>query len=308
MNALRKALADYLLMRRSLGYGLVRSEKLLTQFLGYLEARGEHRVTSENALAWANLPASAHQSWRSYRLCAVRGFARHLKAFDPATEVPPAELAPWRACRATPYLYSDKAIARLMAAAGSLSTPHRAATYRTLIGLLAVSGMRAGEAVASNREDLDRASGVLTITNGKFGKSRELPLHESTVAALERYMRRPDRPKQAAKEHALFVSTAGTRLLYCNVSWTYGLLVARAGLKPRSASCRPRLHDIRHSFAVHTMLDSYRRDGDAAARLSLLSSYLGHVHPSHTYWYLSAAPELLSLASRRLERHLAGRS
>ena len=195
-----------------------------------------------------------------------------------------------------------------MAAAGSLSTPHRAATYRTLIGLLAVTGVRVGEAVALNGEDLDRAAGVLTITKGKFGKSRELPLHESTVAALDRYMRRPDRLNQPARSRALFLSTAGTRLLYCNVSWTYGLLVARAGLKPRSASCRPRLHDVRHSFAVNTMLDSYRRDGDAAARLSLLSSYLGHVHPSHTYWYLSAAPELLALAGRRLERYLTGGS
>jgi integrase len=295
-------------MRRALGYTLKRTEKLLAQFLTYLEDRGEERVSTETALAWARLPTGAHRSWGSYRLSAVRGFAAHLRAIDPATEVPPADLLPWQPCRATPYLYSEEDVARLMAEAATLRTPHRVATYRTLIGLLAVTGMRVGEAIALDRGDFDSINGLLTVRKGKFGKSRELPLHPTTVDALRDYLHRGDRPRSAASIPALLVSTAGARLLYTNVQCTFHQLVCRAGLKPRSTSCRPRLHDLRHSFAVRTVLDGYRGDGDTEARLALLSTYLGHVAPGNTYWYLSAAPELLELAGARLERHLGGAS
>jgi integrase len=147
---------------------------------------------------------------------------------------------------------------------------------------------------------------VLTVRVGKFGKSRGLPLHPSTVTALGNYLRRSDRPRVPANESALFVSTAGTRLLYGCVHRTFRTLLRHAGIVPRSLACRPRLHDLRHGFAVNTILDGYRDDGDPGARLALLSTYLGHTDPSHTYWYLSAAPELLSLAGRRLEKHLGG--
>jgi integrase/recombinase XerD len=131
-------------------------------------------------------------------------------------------------------------------------------------------------------------------------------LHPSTVTALGEYLRRGDRPCSPLKSPALFVSTAGTRLLYTNVQPTFHQLVCQAGLKPRSALCRPRLHDMRHGFAVNTIRDSYRNGGDPRARLALLSTYLGHVDPGKTYWYLSAAPELLQLAGERLEHHLGG--
>ena len=188
------------------------------------------------------------------RLSVVRRFAAHLHGIDPATEVPPANLLPGRNCRATPYLYSEEDIIALMTAAEALRTPHREATYRTLIGLLAVTGMRIGEAIGLDRDDFDAASGVLTIRNGKFGKSRELPLHPSTVIALSDYLRRTDRPRRPPNTPALFVSTAGTRLLYTNVQNTFHQLVGRAGIAPRSAACRPRLHDLRHAFAVRTLL------------------------------------------------------
>ncbi|WP_431860472.1 tyrosine-type recombinase/integrase [Azospirillum sp.] len=206
----------------------------------------------------------------------------------------------------TPYLYSEEDIAALIEAAGTLCTPHRAATYRSLIALLAVTGMRIGEAIGLDRDDLDAGNGLLVIRNGKFGKSRELPLHPSTVTALGDYLRRADRPSQAANAPALLVSTAGSRLRYNNVQNTFHRLAGRAGLTSRSALCRPRLHDLRHSFAVNTILDGYRDSGDPGARLALLSTYLGHVDPGKTYWYLSAAPELLKLVGDRLERHLGG--
>jgi len=306
MSPLRQALIDYLAVRRALGYTLKRTAKLLAQFVTYLEDRGETRVSTETALAWATLPTSAHPSWPYGRLGVVRGFAAHVRTIDPATEIPPADVLPRQRCRATPYLYSDADVAALMRAAATLRTLHRVATYRTLIGLLVVSGMRVGEAIGLNRGDFDSTNGLLIVRHGKFGKSRELPLHPSAVEAVRRYLQRRDRPPAAARTPALLVSTAGTRLLLGKVESTFHQLVSRAGLTPRSASCRPRLHDHRHSFAVRTVLDGYRDGGDPGARLSLLSTYLGHVEPRDTYWYLSAAPELLALAAGRLERHLGG--
>ncbi len=306
MNALRQALVDYLAVRRILGYRLARTEKLLAQFLAFVEDRGEKHLTTETALAWATLPTGVHRSWMSARLSAVRHFAIHLHGIDPATQVPPANILPGRTCRATPYLYSAEEISALMTAAATLRGSHRKATYRTLIGLLAVSGMRVGEAIGLDCDDFDAVNGVLTIRNGKFGKSRELPLHPSTVTALGDYLRRGDRPRQPPNMPALLLSPAGTRLLYTNVQNTFQQLVRHCGIAPRSAACRPRLHDVRHSFAVNTILDAYRDGGDPGARLATLSTYLGHINPGHTYWYLSAAPELLKLASDRLERHLGG--
>jgi integrase len=231
----------------------------------------------------------------------VRGFAAYLHTLDPAVEIPATDLLPWRPRRAIPYLYSPTDIAALLTAAESLPTPLRRATIGTLIGLLAVTGIRVGEALALDREDLDGEHGLLVVRHGKFGKSRELVLHPTTVAALRDYLRERDRLHPAPVSPALLISTAGTRLLYCNVHWTFRRLMQRAGLAPRSAACRPRIHDLRHSFAVNAMLDAYAHGHDGQRRLTLLSTYLGHVDPAGTYWYLSASPELLAIAAQRLE-------
>ena len=304
---LRAALADYLGLRRALGYRLARPEKLLGQFLDFLERRGEAIITVAAALDWARLPAETGSNWWAYRLSAVRGFATYLHALDPEHEVPAAELLPQRPHRASPYLYSDADIAALIAATSSLRNPLRRATFATLIGLLAVTGIRVGEAIALDRGDVDLADGRLVVRRGKFGKARELTLHPSTVEALRRYQRLRDRLAPATDTPALLVSSAGTRLIYCNVHHTFHRLVALAGLRPRSGSCRPRIHDLRHSFAVATMLDAYAAGQDGQTRLTLLSTWLGHVHPGSTYWYLSASPELMALAGQRLEAHLASR-
>jgi integrase len=304
MIALRPALHDYLSMRRALGYKLQRAEKLLTQFVGFIETSGSERISTELALAWATLPAQGAKDWWSGRLTVVRGFAAYLHTLDPATEVPPTELLPARSHRAVPYLYSDDDVVALMAAAETLRSPLRVLTYQTMIGLVAVTGMRIGEAIRLDRHDLDLDGGVLTVRLSKFGKSRELPLHASTLDALRVYLNRRDQLHPRPTAPSLFISMAGTRLLYCNVNWTFLRLLRHAGLRPHSATCRPRLHDLRHSFAVHTVMEAYRSDADVAVRLPLLSTYLGHLHPANTYWYLSAAPELLALAGKRLERSL----
>jgi len=307
MSRLDPALADYLALRRSLGFRLVRAGKLLAQFTAYLDAQGADTVTVEAALAWATLPPGAGSRWHAMRLTVVRGFATHLHALDPVHELIPADLLRDRGGRATPYLYGDAEIAALMEATGTLRTPFGAATYATLIGLLSVAGLRVGEAIRLDRDDLDPAAGTLTIRMTKFGKSRLVPLHPTTVTALRDYLGRPDRPRPRIPMTTLFSSSAGTRLRYCVVNRTFLKLVRTAGLRPRSAACRPRLHDLRHTFAVRTVLDAYRADLDVGARLPILSTYLGHVSPAATYWYLSAAPELLAAAGERLERHLGGR-
>jgi integrase len=307
MSPLREALADYLKLRRALGYKLERAEKLLGQYLDYLEGLGAETITVENALGWVMLPAVGSGHWWAFRMSVVRGFASHLHALDSVHEVPPADLFPSRVHRTVPYLYSEEQISALMAAASSLRFELRQATYRTLIGLLSVSGMRVGEAIHLDNDDVDLRHGVVTVRDTKFGKSRELPLHRSTVGALRGYLRLRDRHQPTRVSAAAFISPAGTRLLYCNVSHTFIQLVERAGLKARSARCRPTLHGLRHSFAVRTLLGWYRAGVEIQPRLPLLSTYLGHVHPKDTYWHLTAAPELLQLAAGRLERSQGGR-
>lgn len=304
MSALRQALADYLSMRRALGYKMDKTERLLSQFMTFAEARGETHLRIETALTWATQPANAATIWTSRRLAAVRLFARHLRAIEPATEVPPADLLPGRKRRATPYLYAPREISDLMSATRILRGSHLQATYCTLIGILAATGMRIGEAISLDRDDFDAANGILTIRNGKFGKSRELPLHPTVVTALDDYLRRDDRPGQAATS-ALLSCSAGRRLRYKNAQPTFQKLLLHCGIAPRSATCRPRIHDLRHGFAVNTIIDGYKA-GEPSTRLAILSTYLGHVDPAGTYWYLSAAPELLELAGERLDRHLGG--
>lgn len=292
-------------MRRALGYKLERHGQLLERFLDELEARGIETITVDNALAWATAPRRGGRSHPN-RLQAIRAFARYLASIDIPVEVPPSDLLPERRRRAVPYLYSDQELAALLRAAQTLRSEHRQATFRTLIGLLAATGMRRGEAIALDRDDFDQTTGVLVIRAGKFGKSRELPLHPSAVDALGEYLRRPDRPRPVVPEEALLIADDGRRLSQNVVNHTFRALVVRAGLRPRSAACRPRAHDLRHTFAVRTLLDAYRSGEPIGPRLVALSTYLGHSGPSQSYWYLEAAPELMALASERLERHLGG--
>ncbi|SDT12158.1 tyrosine-type recombinase/integrase [Actinoplanes derwentensis] len=303
MSALRQTLADYLAVRRALGYKLERAEKLLGQFLDYLHDEDAHTVTVEHALAWATAPAG-DPWWHALRLNAVRPFAVYLHARDPRHEVPPAGLIRYGSSRATPYLYSPAQIDALVATARQLPFPLHALVYPVLIGLLAVTGMRVGETLALQDQDVDAQQGIVTVRDGKFGKSRLLPVHPSTIDALLRYRQAREQFVPATVVRALFVSSSGGPMDRPNVGRTFRQIAKNAGVTARSAACRPRVHDLRHSFAVATLLDAYRNGDDVQAMLPRLSTYLGHVKPKDTYWYLSAAPELLGLAGERLERHL----
>jgi integrase/recombinase XerD len=301
VSSLRNAVEDYLRMRRALGYKLETPGRQLEQFVSYLEQTGAQTVTIENAVAWATQPAEADPGYWGARLSVVRQFARHLQTIDPACEVPPARLLPYRSQRAIPYPYTPEQIAALMRAAARLPSPLMAATYPTLFGLLAVSGVRIGEAIGLDRDDVDARHGLLRVINSKFGKSREVPLDASAMWALNRYARRRDQLCPRPASEAFLLSTAGTRLQGPHIHRVFSRLRRTVGLEPRSLRCRPRLHDLRHRFAVSTLIDWYRAGVDVQARLPWLSTYMGHAEPSDTYWYLSAAPELLGLAARRLE-------
>ncbi len=304
MTPLAASVSDYLLVRRALGYKLARTEKLLGQFVAHCETVGAATVTTEVAVAWATLPVDGTAWWWSQRLGVVRAFATWLQAQDPATEVPATGVfGPARSERAVPYLYTDAEVTALMDAAACLRYPLQRATYRTLVGLLAVTGMRVGEAIALDRGDVSWEQGQLTVERSKLNKSRHVVLHPSSLDALASYAKLRDELCPRPNATSFLVSSAGTRLVYCNVWTLFHKLVLRAGLQARSPRCRPRIHDFRHSFAVQTLIDWYSADVDVEASLPTLSTFMGHVDPKSTYWYLSATPELLALAAHRLERH-----
>jgi integrase/recombinase XerD len=301
VSDLHQAVEQYLAVRRALGFKLEREGQLLDDFAGFCARRGEPAVTAAAALDWATLPQGADPCWWAARLTAVRTFARWRAAFDPATEVPPAGLLPQRSRRAEPYPYTDADILALLEQARAIRSPLRAATYHTLIGLLAVSGMRVGEAIALDRGDVDPAQRVLHVRHAKFGKSRLVFCHPSTADALRQYARIRDAHQPNPATPAFFVSTAGTRLIYKNVHQCFHHLAAQAGLAPLGPRCRPRIHDLRHRFALQALLGWYRDGTGIGQQLPALSAYLGHVRPQDTYWYLRAAPELLALAAERLQ-------
>lgn len=303
MSTMRQAAEDYLALRRALGFKLEKPGGLVLQFADHLDRLGTRQVTIAVTLSWAREPAGADPMWWAYRLSAARGFTAYLLPRFPGTQVPPADLMPLRTRRAIPYLYSHQDIEALMRAARGLRSPMVAATYETLIGLLAVTGLRIGEAINLGSTDVDLTSAILVVRDGKFGKSREVPLHPSTAQALGEYARQRDRTFAPTGAGTFLVSTTGTRLSHSRVGTTFRGLVRSAGLRPRSPRCRPRLHDLRHTFAVNTLLAWYRQGEDVQAKLPLLSTFLGHVDPAATYWYLSTAPELMALACERLEQN-----
>jgi len=302
VSALADAARDYLQLRNSLGHDLAEHHRELPRLVAFLEAEGLPTVTVAAALAWAQGPgAGPATSIPPRRMTIARGFARYLAGIDARTEVPPPGLIAGRRRWRPPFIYTPGDIEALMAQARQL-TPMPAATHETLIGLLAATGLRVGEAIRLDRADIDWTSAVLMIRESKFGKTRMVPVLGSTLDMLGRYARIRGRLcPQAAATAGFFVSTAGTRLIYARVGQVFRRLRDRAGIGA-GADRRPRIHDLRHTFAVRTLLGWYQAGQDVEARLPVLSTYLGHRDPRSTYWYLSAAPELLALAAGQLER------
>jgi len=304
MISLRKAVENYLTMRRSLGFKLRDMGYNLHHFVSFMEQQEASIITAELALRWAQQPQDVQPAHWAARLSFVRSFARYWSATDPRTEIPPMGLLPYRTKRATPYIYSDEEIEKILKAAKNLppSTGLRPWTYYTLFGLMAVTGMRISEVIHLDRGDVDLDQELLTIRLTKFNKSRLIPLHPITAKKLMMYLNRRDQLYPRSTAARFFLSNQGTPLTDCMARWTFVKLSRQIGLRKVGDSFGPRLHDLRHRFAVTTLLHWYQTGVDVEQRLPVLSTYLGHAHVTDTYWYLSAIPELLALTKDRLEK------
>ncbi|MDQ2791141.1 MAG: tyrosine-type recombinase/integrase [Actinomycetota bacterium] len=301
MSTLDTEVDDYLRLRRALGHKLVGAERYLRQFTAGLDTAGTRVITMQQVLAFVSDPDLAEGSAvPQHRLMAVRGFARYLAAVEPRTQVPPAGLVTYRARRRIPYLFTDDEIDLLVAHART-STPRvfRADTLEKMIRLLAVTGMRVGEAIRLERDDIDWSDAVIHIRDSKFNKSRHVPVSASTIEALHSYATTRD---QRGRDGAgrFFVSLRGTPVDYNHFRATFHTAVNAADIGAGQPN-PPRIHDLRHRFAIRTVTGWYRQGRDVEALLPRLSTYLGHRDPVSTYWYLTATAELLGHAATRLE-------
>jgi len=272
MNPLAKAVRDYLALRRGLGFKLVRHEAGLQEFASFLARKRSSHITVALALEWATRHAQPKPAEWAARLSIVRGFARHWSATDPSTEVPPLGLLPYRPARAQLYFYSDHEIRQLLGAARARPSidPLRGWTYYCLFGLLAVTGLRLGEALHLRTEDLDWSEGMLTIRGAKFGKSRLVPLHASTCKVLANYAKRRDDVFRGRKGGHLLVNKNGNRLDKGEVHRMFYALSRQIGLRAVDASRGPRLHDFRQPFRssdTAALVPNWRRSRASLADL-----------------------------------------
>jgi integrase/recombinase XerD len=308
MKSLSQAVDDYVALRRNFGFKLREDEACLHKFVVFLKKNGSSHITHKLALEFATQRQDQEpRSW-SRQLQMIRGFARYRAGVDPKTEIPPGRLLPSRSQRARPYLYTQSEIRQLLAAARKWKSPHplQPRTYYCVFGLLAVSGMRVGEAINLKPEDVDWSAGVLTIRGAKFGKSRHIPLHPSTQAVLRKYAEKRDSLYSRHPGTYFFVTSRGTKLDNVNLWGVFRALTRQIGICPPGVQHGPRLHDLRHRFAVETLLRWYRQEEDVTLRLPVLATYLGHANVTATYWYLSQTPQLMAAAKKRLETRWKG--
>jgi integrase/recombinase XerD len=298
--SMRSNVEQYLAMRRSLGFKLHGDARMLREFADRVDNAGQTTITVAAAVGWASEPSDVTAAYRQRRLAVVRGLARYLAAFDANCQVPPPGLLPGRAHRPTPYHYTAAEIAALVHAAGTIAAPLTAATMQALISLIAASGLRIGEALALDRDDVEQDAAALTVS-GKNGQTRLVPLHATTMAMLAGYATRRDRLCPTPVSPGLFLTTTGRRIQQGGAQHIFARLVAAAGIHTPPRRRRPRIHDLRHTFAVNVLIGWYQAGVDVAARLPVLSAFLGHSSPEATYWYLQATPRLLALAAQRLD-------
>jgi len=308
MKTFREAIQGYLTLRRGLGFKLKKHSRMLEEFASFLEQKGALRITSRLALQWATEPQHIQPAEWAARLSVARGFARYWSATDPLTEIPSEGLLPYRHNRAKPYLYSDGQIQQLLEAAKNMPAPHSLQpwTYHCLFGLLAVTGLRISEALNLLSTDVDWAEGILTIRASKFGKSRLIPLHGSSLKILFDYDARRDALLADRKIPYFFCSRYASRLDEGQVRRVFYFISRQIGIRGATASNGPRLHDFRHRFAVETLLRWHRTGEDVQRRLPILSTYLGHGHVTDTYWYVTGTPELMTAVGQRLDKRWEG--
>lgn len=307
MSTLRESMEQYIQLRRNLGAKLRGVEGVLRNFVTFAEQEQASFITKDLVLRWVEKPRHIQPATRASRFQMVRGFAVWLNATDRRTEVPPIGMLPYRYYRKMPYIYSNIEIEKLIQAACQLPSPKglKGPTYSTIFGLLSVTGMRVSEVLALDRDKVNLKEGILEVHRTKFGKSRLVPLHESTRKILGEYAQVRDRIVRRPKSKAFFISEGGKRVTQWATRYNFAKVSREVGLRPPSKDRRhghgPRLHDMRHRFAARTLVDWYRAGADVEREIPKLATYLGHAHVNDTYWYIEAVPELLELASRRLE-------
>jgi len=308
MKQFHQAVEDYITLRRSLGFKLREYGDCLHEFVSFLKENGSAHITNKLALEYATQRQDEKPVSWSRRLGIIRGFARYHVGADPGSEIPPLGLLRFRSRRARPYLYSQDEIQSLLEAALKIESPHQLQphTYHCLFGLLAVSGLRLGEAVNLQPQDVDWSEGVITIRGAKFGKLRLVPLHPSTLAVLHDYAKLRDKTFAGRSMPTFLVTSHGTKLEKTNLSRIFRELSRQIGIRKPGVRHGPRLHDFRHRFAIETLLCWYRRGESVTRRMPVLSTYLGHVNVSGTYWYLESTPELIVAASKLIETRWKG--
>lgn len=307
MTNLRESLRQYIALRRALGSSFVEPAGALSRFVDLLEANGSDFITIELALRWATQSPQVQRATWSRRLTQVRGFATWLSAVDPRTEVPLERLLNIGHRRNPPYIYSDETVQKLMEQAAMLPSRSglRAYTYVTLVGLLASTGLRPGEAINLDKSDVELRSGILSIRDSKHGKSRFVPVEDSVREALKAYARLRDELSPTRRDKAFLISEQGRRLKGHSARRTFAKVSSAIGIRGPSTGRRtgrgPRLQDFRHTFATKRIIEWYQAGLDVQRELPKLSTYLGHCRTAETYWYIQAVPELLRLATERLD-------
>lgn len=294
MSTLQQHVADYLHLRQALGHKMAHAARYLPNFVAYLEQQGLTTVSTAAAVAWAQ--ATPHQpapGAQQQRLSITCGFARFMAGIDPGTEIPPDDVLVHHPERRTPFIYSHADICALMEAARRCyARTFYGITLATFIGLLAITDMRVGEALRLTDHDVDWERGALRIRDTKFGKSREVVLDRTVVQALRDYVGQRNQLVVARQTEHVFVTEHGKPLQYPRVGAAFRKLLREAGVGT-DGDLRPHLHDLRHAFAVRTLVAWYYQGADVEAWLPRLSTYLGHTDPENTYHYLTAMPELL---------------
>lgn len=306
MTTLTKRLDDYIAIRRSFGYDLTSSEKVLRRFTAFADQQDEDHITVDLILRWKAEFGTANNDTWSVRLRMVRIFATWLHGLDARTEVPPDGLISGKLRRARPHIYSDAKIAGIVTGAAALPSRSglRGRTSATMLGLIAATGLRISEAIGLDEVDVDLDGAILTIKRGKNGKTRLVPIALSVVDRLRTY--RTERTRIIGRGASpFFLNESGRRPNNGSLRHDFVRVCQRIGLRTYQARRRgsgPRIHDLRHTFAVRTIMDWYRKGLDPDREMLKLSTYLGHSAPESTYWYIEAVPELMQLALKRAER------
>lgn len=288
---------DYLRLRRAMGHKLARHDQMLTSFLAGVAATGRDEITVDAAIRWASSPTNATPRWWAMRLSVVRGLAEYIHSREPGrAEQIPTDAIPARVTRSVPYIYTPEQIQALMDAGAALRPAVRGLTAVAIIGLMAATGLRISECLALNVTDVNTGSNVLAVT-GKRGRPRLVPIHPSTAAALIEYRRAATTLIDTSDDQAFFLTFTGTRAHAGNIEVAFRALINKLGYAPQPGGRPPRLHDMRHSFASNALTRAHREGADVEATVAVLATYLGHVSPASTYWYLTATPQLLDLTA-----------